>query len=85
MIVDVGGADGTVPAAILTAHPQLRGVLFDLPHVISDAPGTLARHGVEDRAECAGGDFLESVPPAGTPTFSPSSCTTGPTPSGVSS
>jgi len=65
MIVDVGGADGTVLAAILTAHPQLRGVLFDLPHVITDAPGTLARHGVEDRAECAGGDFLESVPPGG--------------------
>src|SRR5271165_1400893 len=53
-IVDVGGADGTVLAAILPAHPQLRGVLFDLP-----------RHGVEDRAECAGGDFLESVPPGG--------------------
>jgi hypothetical protein len=65
MIVDVGGADGTVLAAILTAHPQLRGVLFDLPHVISDGPRTLARHGVEDRAECAGGDFLESVPPGG--------------------
>ena len=65
MIVDVGGADGTVLAAILTAHPQLRGVLFDLPHVISDAPRTLARHGVQDRAECAGGDFLESVPPGG--------------------
>ena len=65
MIVDVGGADGTVLAAILTAHPQLRGVLFDLPHVITDAPRTLARHGVQDRAECAGGDFLESVPPGG--------------------
>jgi hypothetical protein len=62
-IVDVGGADGAVLAAILTAHPQLRGVLFDLPYVITDAPTTLARHGVEDRAEWAGGDFLESVPP----------------------
>ena len=30
-IVDVGGADGTVLAAILGAHPHLRGVLFDLP------------------------------------------------------
>jgi O-methyltransferase domain/Dimerisation domain len=64
-IVDVGGADGTVLAAILTAHPQLRGVLFDLPHVVTDAPRTLARHGVEDRARYAGGDFLESVPPGG--------------------
>ena len=36
-IVDVGGADGTVLAAILAAHPDLRGVLFDLPHVIAGA------------------------------------------------
>ena len=64
-IVDVGGADGTVLAAILAAHPHLRGVLFDLPHVITAAPQTLARHGVEDRAECVGGDFFESVPAGG--------------------
>ena len=37
-IVDVGGADGTVLAAILAAHPHMRGVLFDLPHVITSAP-----------------------------------------------
>ena len=30
-IVDVGGADGTVLATILAAHPHLRGVLYDLP------------------------------------------------------
>ena len=64
-IVDVGGADGTVLAAILAAHPHLRGVLFDLPHVITAAPQTLASHGVEDRAECVGGDFFESVPAGG--------------------
>jgi O-methyltransferase domain len=66
-IVDVGGADGTVLAAILAAHPHLRGVLFDLPHVITAAPQTLARQGVEDRAECVGGDFFESVPAGGLP------------------
>jgi O-methyltransferase domain/Dimerisation domain len=64
-IVDVGGADGTVLAAILAAHPDMRGVLFDLPHVIAAAPGTLASHGVGDRVECVGGDFLRSVPPGG--------------------
>ena len=64
-IVDVGGADGTVLAAILAAHPHLRGVLFDLPHVITGAPQTLARQGVGDRAECVGGDFFESVPAGG--------------------
>jgi O-methyltransferase domain/Dimerisation domain len=64
-IVDVGGADGTVLAAILAAHPHLRGVLFDLPHIVADAPQILASHGVEDRADCVGGDFLESVPAGG--------------------
>ena len=61
-IVDVGGADGTGLAAILAAHPHMRGVLFDLPHVITSAPETLARHGVDDRVDCVGGDFFESVP-----------------------
>ena len=41
-IVDLGGADGAVLAAILPAHPDMRGVLFDLPHVIADAPEALA-------------------------------------------
>ena len=64
-IVDVGGADGTVLATILSAHPHLRGVLYDLPHVVNSAPPILSSRGVEDRAECTGGDFLDSVPPGG--------------------
>jgi hypothetical protein len=62
-IVDVGGADGAVLAAILAAHPNIRGVLFDLPHVITEAPGMFGRHGVDDRVDCIAGDFFESVPP----------------------
>ena len=61
-IVDVGGADGSVLAAILAGHSDLRGVLFDLPHVITDAPKILARYGVADRVDCIAGDFFESVP-----------------------
>ena len=64
-IVDVGGADGMVLATILAAHPHLRGVLYDLPHVITSAPQILASRGVGDRADCVGGDFLDSVPPGG--------------------
>ena len=64
-IVDIGGADGTVLATILAGHPHMRGVLFDLPHVITNAPRTLASHGVEDRAEYMAGDFFESVPAGG--------------------
>ena len=61
-IVDIGGADGTMLAAILPGHPGLRGVLFDLPHVVADAPKTLTENGLADRVECIGGDFFESVP-----------------------
>ncbi|HMD24262.1 MAG TPA: methyltransferase [Streptosporangiaceae bacterium] len=64
-IVDVGGADGTVLATILAAHPHMRGVLFDLPHIITSAPKTLASHGINDRGDCVGGDFFESVPAGG--------------------
>ena len=40
----------------------LRGILFDLPHVVADAPKTLTEKGVMDRVDCLGGDFFESVP-----------------------
>ena len=76
-IVDVGGADGTMLAAILSGRPGLRGVVFDLPHVVSGAPKTLAENGVADRVDCVGGDFFESAPAAPTATSCPSSSTTG--------
>jgi hypothetical protein len=37
-IVDVGGATGNHLAAVLSRHPGPRGILFDLPHVVRDAP-----------------------------------------------
>jgi hypothetical protein len=64
-IVDLGGADGAELAAILPAHPHMRGVLFDLPHVIADAPKALADRGIEDRVDCVAGDLFASVPAGG--------------------
>ena len=37
-IVDIGGGTGSLLAAILTCYAGPRGVLFDLPHVVADAP-----------------------------------------------
>jgi len=34
LIADIGGGTGAVLAAVLAAHTDLRGVLFDQPHVI---------------------------------------------------
>jgi hypothetical protein len=64
-IVDVGGGNGTLLAAILEAHPTTRGVLFDQAHVVKGADAVLRARGVLDRCEVAAGSFFESVPEGG--------------------
>jgi len=61
-IIDVGGGNGSMTAAILQAYPELRGVVFDLPHSRESALQTLAVHGLTDRCEFVGGSFFEAVP-----------------------
>ena len=61
-LVDVGGGHGTLLSLILKANPQLRGKLFDLPHVVNGAPRVLEAHGVTDRCEVSSGDFFKEVP-----------------------
>ena len=64
-IVDVGGGQGGLLAAIVAATPKARGVLFDLPEVVAEAPALLREQGVEDRVRVEGGSFFDSVPSAG--------------------
>ncbi len=64
-IIDLGGGDGTLLAAILQAQPGLRGVLFDLPHVVEAGRAVLEASGVADRCELVGGDFFAAVPAGG--------------------
>jgi hypothetical protein len=64
-VVDVGGGNGTLVAAILARHPAMRGVLFDQPHVVAGAPAVLAAAGVVDRCEVVGSSFFETVPAGG--------------------
>jgi hypothetical protein len=64
-LVDVGGGHGFLLASILKAYPHMQGVLFDLPAVVAGAAPILEAHGVSDRCECIGGDFLASVPSGG--------------------
>jgi len=61
-IVDVGGATGNLLAQILQRHTKARGVLFDLPHVVDDAPAFLAARGMTDRIALERGSFFEAVP-----------------------
>src|SRR5919206_741481 len=61
-LVDVGGGEGALLAAILAANPSLRGILFDQPHVVGSVGPLLQRAGVADRCEVVGGSFFEAVP-----------------------
>jgi len=63
-IVDVGGGNGSLLAAVLAATPNARGAVFDLPHVVAGAAAVLDAAGVADRCETVAGSFFEAVPPA---------------------
>ncbi|KAI5315152.1 PREDICTED: (RS)-norcoclaurine [Prunus dulcis] len=56
-IVDVGGGDGTTLRLLVEACPWIRGINFDLPHVVSVAQEC-------DRIENVGGDMFDCVPKA---------------------
>ena len=62
-LVDLGGGEGGLLRAILTAHPAPRGVLFDRPPVIERVRDCPADPSLNGRLELAGGDFFEVVPP----------------------
>ena len=56
-LVDVGGVTGGAVAELVKAYPHLKGIDFDLPHVVALAP---AYEGVSH----VGGDMFKSIPKA---------------------
>lgn len=64
-LVDVGGGQGALLAAVLGKHLSLHGVLFDQPHVVAGAPQVLEEAGVADRCRVESGSFFEAVPEGG--------------------
>jgi O-methyltransferase domain len=61
-LIDVAGGYGSTLCAILTQHPDLKGTLFDLPHVVAKAEEFVAAKGLRARCSVVGGSFLENVP-----------------------
>jgi hypothetical protein len=62
LVADVGGATGNLLSTVLAHHPGPRGILFDMPHVVRDAPALLKKYGVEQRVTITPGSFFETVP-----------------------
>jgi hypothetical protein len=63
-VVDIGGASGFLLATVLSHHREPRGILFDLPHVVRDAPALIKAHSLTDRITIESGNFFDSVPAA---------------------
>ena len=61
-IMDVGGATGNLLTTILDRYPRPRGILFDMPHVVRDAPSLIQTRGLTERIRIEGGSFFDSVP-----------------------
>jgi hypothetical protein len=55
VIADIGGGTGSQLSSILDAHPSCRGILFDQPQVVAEAP-------LHDRMERVGGNFFTEIP-----------------------
>ena len=55
VIADIGGGIGAQLLSILEAHPASRGILFDQPQVVAEAP-------LHDRVQRVGGDFFTEIP-----------------------
>jgi SAM-dependent methyltransferase len=55
-VVDVGGGNGTHLRALLERHPQMRGIVFDLPETVRDESG------FPEGLTFVEGSFFESVP-----------------------
>lgn len=62
-VVDIGGGYGALLEALLSAHPHLSAVLFDLAHVIPGAESALARSPARERVRFVAGNAFEAVPP----------------------
>jgi O-methyltransferase domain/Dimerisation domain len=63
-LADVAGGHGFALTSILQEHSDLRGILFDLPHVVSGAKPRIESLGLAGRCQIVAGDFFQSVPSA---------------------
>ncbi len=61
-VVDVGGGNGLLLERLLDHRPSLRGIVFDLPHVVAESGERFARAGLRERTEIVPGDFFVGVP-----------------------
>ncbi len=62
ILADVGGGNGSLISAVLARYPNMKGILFDLGHVVGRAKENLTAAGLTDRCSVIEGSFFESIP-----------------------
>ena len=62
VVTDIGGGNGSQITGILHRHTAMKGILFDLPHVIERAKNQIESAGLSDRCELVAGNFFDGVP-----------------------
>ncbi len=62
-VLDLGGGTGIFLTAVLEAHPELQGTLFELPQVADIARDRLSGRPSADKIEVVEGDFFEDPIP----------------------
>ncbi len=64
VLADIGGGNGSLLSAVLARYPHMKGILFDLGHVIGRAKEKLNAAGLAERCCVIEGSFFESIPAA---------------------
>src|SRR5215469_6343009 len=62
VLADIGGGNGSLLSAVLARYPGMKGILFDLGHVIGRARENLKAVGLAERCSVIEGSFFQSVP-----------------------
>jgi hypothetical protein len=61
-VVDVGGGTGAMLASLLRRHPQVQGILVDLPGTVARAGEIIESFGVAGRMTVRGQSFFDPLP-----------------------
>jgi O-methyltransferase domain len=64
-MIDIGGGEGLMMAALLQKYPRSRGIVFDLPQSADLAIKFIERYGIDDRCTFVAGSFFDSIPEGG--------------------
>lgn len=61
-VVDVGGGTGALLTSLLRRHPQVKGILVDLPGTVARSEETLREAGLANRVTSDGQSFFDPLP-----------------------